>query len=59
MGGYICPSSKGVFMFKNFVDIFYDDTDGSLTVVGVFALMGLGIGIVSLGIAFVQRLIKR
>lgn len=43
--------------------LFWDTTlnsgAGGLTLVGVLAVMGLGIGLVTLGIAFVRRLIAR
>jgi len=51
--------SAVVEAIQGVVPIFYNATDSSLTFIGVLALMGLGIGIVSLGIGFVQRLIKR
>lgn len=41
------------------VPLFYDNTASKLTFVGTLALMGLGIGIVTLGIAFVRRLIAK
>lgn len=41
------------------VPLFYDTTANHLTFVGTLALMGLGIGIVGLGIAFVRRLIAK
>lgn len=40
-----------------FVDVFYDGT--KLTSLGTLALMGLGIGLVTLAIAFVTKLFKR
>ena len=40
-----------------FVAVFYDGT--KLTSLGTLALMGLGIGLVTLAIAFVTRLFKR
>lgn len=40
-----------------FVDVFYDGT--ALTPLGSLALMGLGIGLVTLAIGFVTRLFKK
>lgn len=42
-----------------FVAVFYDSAASTLTPLGTLALMGLGIGLVTLAIAFVTRLFKR
>lgn len=41
------------------VPLFYDADSSKLTFVGVLALMGLGIGLVTLAIAFVRSLVQR
>lgn len=41
------------------VPLFYDADTSKLTFVGVLALMGLGIGLVTLAIAFVRGLINK
>lgn len=55
--GAVVESISGI------TELFWDSTlnagDGGLTFVGVLAVMGLAIGLVTLGIAFVRRLIAR
>lgn len=41
------------------VEIFYGGTPATLTPIGILALMGLAIGLVTLGLGFVTRFFKR
>ena len=40
------------------ITIFYDSTTG-LTTLGILALFGLGVGLVTYGMSFVMRLLKK
>ena len=42
-----------------FVEVFSDTTTSELTILGSLALLGLGIGLVTLAIAFVRGLFQR
>lgn len=53
MWGFITETIEGA------VGIFYGGTPATLTPIGYLALMGLAIGLVTLGIGFVTRFFKR
>lgn len=47
-----------IAIFTSIADIFYDSTANTLTIVGIFALLGFGIGLARWGFNLVLKLIK-
>lgn len=45
-----------VDVFTSLVPIFYDSVEGDVTLVGVLALMSVGIGLIYLGLRFILQL---
>lgn len=47
-----------IAIFSSIADVFYDKTASSLTIVGIFALLGFGVGLARWGFNLVLKLIK-
>lgn len=47
-----------IAIFTSIADIFYDSTASELTIIGIFALLGFGVGLARWGFNLVLKLIK-
>lgn len=47
-----------IAIFTSIADIFYDSTANELTIIGIFALLGFGVGLARWGFNLVLKLIK-
>ncbi len=47
-----------IAVFTSIADIFYNSTTSELTIVGIFALLGFGVGLARWGFNLVLKLIK-
>ena len=47
-----------ITIFTSIADVFYDSTASQLTIVGIFALLGFGVGLAKWGFNLILKLIK-